>query len=131
MSIESAFPNADPGMKPVGSRVLVQLRKPKKKTSGGIILSDDSRDAERDNTQVAKVISVGSLAFKKRDTLESWPEGEWCKVGEYIRVPKYAPERWDVRTGNGVDDFTTFMIVRDTDVIGVVTGDPTTTVAYV
>ena len=37
--LKEAFPEIDPGAKPLGARILVQLRKPKKKmTSSGIVL---------------------------------------------------------------------------------------------
>ena len=79
-ALAEAFPAADAGVQPFGSRVLVQIRTPKSKTSGGIILHSESRDTEKWNTQVAKVVSVGPLAFKNRNTMEQWPEGSWCKV---------------------------------------------------
>jgi hypothetical protein len=68
-----AFPDADPGITPFGSRVLVQIRSPKSKTASGIILDSGSRDTEKWNTQVAKVINVGALAFKNRNTMDPWP----------------------------------------------------------
>ena len=79
--IDEAFPPIDAGVKPFGSRVLCQIRLAKRKTKGGIILTGDTKDTETWNTQVAKVVAVGDLAFKNRNTQEPWPEGSWAKPG--------------------------------------------------
>lgn len=123
-ALEDAFPNVDFGVKPLGSRVLVQIRLPKEKTAGGIILSDYSKDAEQDNTQVAKVIAVGPLAFKNRETLTPWPEGAWAKTGDFVFVPKYAGARWFRPAPNRKDAKVEFVIFNDLDMVGLVEGDP-------
>ena len=88
-SEELAFPAVPVPFEPLGSVVLVMLRQPPLQRAGGAInLPHDARRTERDNTQVAKVVAVGPLAFKSRDTGTLWPEGAWCKVGDYVRVPK-------------------------------------------
>jgi co-chaperonin GroES (HSP10) len=74
-ALAEAFPVAEPGIQPFGSRVLVQIRSPKQKTASGIIIDRGSKDTERWNTQVGKILAVGPLAFKNRNTMESWPEG--------------------------------------------------------
>ncbi len=124
-----AFPDADPGITPFGSRVLVQIRSPKTKTASGIIIDNGSRDTEKWNTQVAKVISVGALAFKNRNSMESWPEGSWCKPGDYVRVAKYGGDRWEVPLPNG--ETALFVIFNDLDIIGQVTGDPLAIRAFI
>ena len=67
-ALAEAFPAVNAGVQPFGSRVLVQIRTPRKVTKGGIILATDTKDTEKWNTQVAKVVSIGPLAFKNRDT---------------------------------------------------------------
>jgi co-chaperonin GroES (HSP10) len=122
-----AFPSVDPGAKPLGGRILVQLRRAKKKaTSAGIILVEETKETEKWNNMVAKVIAIGPLAFKNRDTMQGWPEGSWCEVGDYIRVPKWGGDRWEVKVP-GEDDLeepALFMILNDHEVIATVTGDP-------
>ena len=72
-----AFPSVEPGAKPLGGRILVQLRRTKKKTTGaGILLIEETKETEKWNNMVAKVIAIGPLAFKHRDTMQAWPEGE-------------------------------------------------------
>ena len=124
-----AFPNAEPGIIPFGSRVLVQIRSPKTKTASGIILDNGSRDTEKWNTQVGKVVSVGPLAFKNRNSMESWPEGSWCGPGDYVRVAKYGGDRWEVPLENG--ESALFVIFNDLEIIGQVTGDPLAIRAFI
>lgn len=121
-----AFPSVDPGAKPLGARILVQLRRTKKKTtSAGIILVEETKETEKWNNMVAKVIEVGPLAFKKRDTMEDWPEGSWCEVGDYLRVPKWGGDRWEVQVeGEPDEDAALFMVLNDHEVIAKVTGNP-------
>lgn len=124
-----AFPTVEPGIQPFGSRVLVQIRNPKQVTASGIIIDSGSKDTERWNTQVAKVISIGPLAFKNRNTMESWPEGVWCQPGEFVRVAKYGGDRWEVPYGDR--ETALFVIFNDLDIIGRVTGDPLSIRAFI
>jgi co-chaperonin GroES (HSP10) len=128
-----AFPSVDPGAKPLGARILVQLRRTKKKTtSAGIILVEETKETEKWNNMVAKVIEVGPLAFKKRDTMEPWPEGSWCEVGDYLRVPKWGGDRWEVAVdGEPDEDQALFMVLNDHEVIAKVTGDPLAMRAFI
>lgn len=128
-ALREAFPPANPGITPFGSRVLVQIRTPKTKTASGIIIDNGSRDAEKWNTQVARVVSVGALAFKNRNSMEPWPEGTWCGPGDYVRVPKYGGDRWEVPLDNG--ESALFVIFNDLDIIGQVTGDPLAIRAFI
>lgn len=125
--LDEAFPEVDPGMRPCGGRVLIQIRSlPKElKTEGGIILPDhDTKDAEKWNCQVGKVIMIGPVAFRNRTTLEPWPEGDWAKVGDYVRVPKYGGDRWERPVPNRDDEPALFALHEDTDIIAIITGDP-------
>lgn len=128
-ALREAFPPADPGITPFGSRVLVQIRTPKTKTASGIIIDNGSRDTEKWNTQVARVVSVGALAFKNRNSMEPWPEGSWCGPGDYVRVPKYGGDRWEVPLPGG--ESALFVIFNDLDIIGQVTGDPLAIRAFI
>lgn len=142
--LDDAFPAIAPGIAPFGSRVLVQVRVPKRKTKGGILLLDETRETEHYNTQIAKVVAAGPLAFHNRNTMEPWPEGSWCRVGDFVRTPRYGGDRWSVfrdaldtdgkpmrdAAGNALKDEIVFVIFNDLDLIGKVTGDPTAIRAY-
>ena len=130
-AMAEAFPAVDAGIQPFGSRVLIQIRTPKKKSNGGIIIDiHGSNETEKWNTQIGKVITLGPLAFKNRNDLKTWPEGEWCKAGEYVRVAKYGGDRWEVKIP-GTDDSAMFVIFNDLDIIGQVTGDPLAIRAFI
>lgn len=128
--LDEAFPAIDPGLKPFGSRILVQIRSSKAKTAGGIILTQDTRDTDLWNTQVAKVITLGPGAFRNRDTLQLWPEGEWCAPGMFVRVPKYGGDRWEVPIP-GKSERAMFVLFNDLDIIGEVTCNPLSVVAFI
>lgn len=128
-SVKEAFPSADPGIKPLGSRILVQIRTPMKKTAGGILLTTSDQDTEKWNTQIGKVIDVGPLAFRNRDTQQLWPEGQWCEPGQFVRVPKYGGDRWEVPVPNS-EESALFVLFNDLDIIGLVTTDPTQIKAF-
>ena len=133
--VDQAFPDLDPGLTPFGSRVLVQKRSPKTRLKSGLIVPDEVRETEFWNTQVAKVISLGPGAFKNRDTLEAWPEGNWATPGAYVRVPKYGGDKWFVKVPEaeaertGVDK-ACFVIYNDLDLVGEITCDPMDVIAY-
>lgn len=121
-SVDDAFPACDPGLAPFGDRVICQIRAPKEKTRGGLILPEETRETEHWNTQVAKVLSVGPLCFRNHNTLELWPEGAWFGPGDFVRVPRYGGDKWAV----GAEDGREVMVVlfRARDIAGKVTGDP-------
>ncbi len=134
-SIDEAFPTVDPGLNPFGSRVLCQLRAPRTVTEGGIHVPEDVQETEFWNTQVSKVIALGPVAFKNRETLEGWPEGNWCQEGAFVRTPKYGGDKWFValpgaRSARVGIDRVCFMLFNDLDLMGEVTCDPLEVVAY-
>jgi len=102
-SEEECFPTIDSGVEVAGDRVLVQLRRQKVKSKGGIILVEETQQTLKFNETVAKVVQVGSLAYKSPDTLEPWIEGAWCKEGDLVRTIKYGGDRFvvDPNDGNG------------------------------
>jgi co-chaperonin GroES (HSP10) len=131
-ALQEAFPAVDPGAVPVGGRILVQWRQTRKTiTSSGIVLVEETKETEKWNNQVAKVIAIGPLAFKKRDTLEPWPEGNWIEVGDFVRMPKWGGDRWEIPFGQkGDEDIALFSIFNDHEVIAKVTGDPLNVKAF-
>lgn len=129
--VSEAFPLVDPRVKPYGDRVLLQIRTPKKMSAGGIFLVEETQETELWNTQVAKVIAIGPTAFKNADTLAQWPEGDWCKPGDFVRCPKYGGDRWQMPIPGRPGEFALFVQFKDLDLTGEVTGNPLDIVAYV
>jgi co-chaperonin GroES (HSP10) len=108
------FPAVDPGIKLKGNRIVVQLRKAKDVSKGGIILVSDTKATEKWNEVIAKVVAVGPLAYRDLNTLQPWPEGAWAEPGDLVRVIKYGGDRWAVPHGDGE---VVFIILQDREVI--------------
>lgn len=127
-----AFPDVKPGQRPYGGRITVQLRRVKKK-AGRIIIVDETKEAEKWNNMIGKVVAVGPLAFKNRDTMQPWPEGAWAKVGDYVRVPRWGGDRWERNAPDTADgeDPVLFMTINDHELISEVTDNPLSFKAYV
>jgi len=95
-------------------------------------LVEETKETEKWNNMVAQVLEIGPLAFRKRDTMEPWPEGSWCEVGDYIRVPKWGGDRWEVPIpGKPDEEPSLFMVINDHEVIAKLTGDPLSMKAFI
>jgi co-chaperonin GroES (HSP10) len=127
-----AFPDVNPGMAPLGGRVIVQLRRIKKKT-GRIVLVEETKENEKWNNMIGKVVAIGPLAYKSRDTMTAWPEGAWAEVGDFVRVPKWGGDRWEIKNpeGDQDEDPVLFMTLNDHELIAKVTSNPLSFKAYV
>ena len=133
-TLAEAFPVIDPLMAPYGARILVQLRAVKEKvSSAGIFIPQETNETEKWNTQVGKIISIGPLAFKKRESMEPWPEGAWAQVGDFVRVPKWGGDRWEIdfKDEQGAEGKCLFTFFNDHELIGKVTGDPRDIKAFI
>jgi co-chaperonin GroES (HSP10) len=130
-TMEEAFPEVDPQLRPFGSRVLVQIKQPVKKSKSGLILSSGEQSAERENTQVGKIIALGPLAYRNRNTMELWPEGKWVKPGDFVRVPRYGGDRYYIPNPNDKESPALFVIFDDLNMMGILTSDPLAMKAFV
>lgn len=128
-TLEEAFPDVEPGVVPLGSRVLVQLRRSSNKTKGGIVLVEETKETVKWNNQVARVIDMGPLAYKNRETAREWPEGPWVKKGDFVRVPRWGGDRIEIPVKDA--EPVTFVIFSDHEIISKVTGDPLTVKTYI
>ena len=128
-ALVEAFPAVSAGIQPLGSRILVQIKTPKTKTASGIILHAETIETEKWNTQVAKVVSLGPVAFKNRTSLDAWPEGDWVAPGDFVRVPKYGGDRFSVKINE--EEEAIFVIFNDLDLVGKITGDPLAVKAFI
>lgn len=125
-SLDEAYPSVDPQFEPFGNQVLFQLRTPKNRTKGGIELPQTAslEDIAQWNTQIARVIRLGPVAYKNRDNLQPWPEGDWCKPGEFVRIPLHGGDRWYLPIPGRDDHRALFAVYHDLDVKGRYLGDP-------
>jgi co-chaperonin GroES (HSP10) len=129
-----AFPEVKPGQHPFGGRVIVQLRRIKK-TAGRIIIVDETKENEKWNNMIGKVVAIGPLAFKNRDTMQPWAEGSWAEIGDFVRVPRWGGDRWERMDPNETDEALNepvlFMTLNDHELIARITDDPLSFKAYV
>ncbi len=128
-TLADAFPEMDQGVQPLGHRVLVQIRTSRPRTSGGIILTQDSREYEKLTSQVGKVLALGVLCFKNRTTGEAWPEENWINVGDFVLIPQHGGNRWNASYQENSEYGATqidisFAIINDFELVGKITGDP-------
>ncbi len=128
-TIEQAFPDVDPGVVPLGGRVLVQLRHVAKTTKSGLILVEETRDTVKWNNQIARVIKLGPLAFRNRQTREEWPEGAWVSEGDFVRVPRWNGDRIEIPVKD--NDPIVFVVFNDHELITKIEGDPLRIKTYI
>ena len=69
-------------LKPVGYRVLIEVEEVQEKTSGGIILAQQTIDADLAAQTTGRVIAVGEFAYKE------YP-APWIKAGDAVTFQKY------------------------------------------
>lgn len=118
------FPPVECPLIPCGNRILVQVGSPLDKSDGGIILTGETQDFQKWTQKLAKVLKVGPLAYRDRTTFEPWPEGPWCKVGDYVRVGQYGGDRVEIKVPDDLTRYENhmalFATISDRDVFSVV-----------
>ena len=81
--------------KPTGWRMLVLPFKQKEKTKGGIYLADESIERSQVASTCGLVLDMGPHCYDK----EKFPEGPWCKKGDWIIFARYAGSRIQIEGG--------------------------------
>ena len=82
--------------KPVGYRLLVRPYSGPKKTKGGILLTDNASETIQMTTVVGLVVAMGNLCYKDK---EKFPDGPWCKEGQFVIYGRYAGSRFKTKYG--------------------------------
>lgn len=106
------FPSVDPGVRPCGNQIIVQLRTVKAASKGGIVLVQETKDFNQGNTQVALLVKLGQIAYKDRSTGEAWKEGAWAEVGDVVIIPRWGGFRFEVPI-EGTEDKAIFAVFED------------------
>jgi len=119
---EKYFPAVDCGREPLGNKITVQLMYiPKKR--GSIILAGDTQDFNKNSTVVCKVIKIGQIAYRDRNSGEEWKEGAWAKVGDIVLMPRYGGfNRTEIPVPDVEGDTVVVCTYQDYDVVDKVTG---------
>jgi co-chaperonin GroES (HSP10) len=74
---------------PTGWRLLVLPFKANAKTKGGLYLSEQSIERSQVASTCGLVLAVGPHCYDK----EKFPEGPWCKKGDWVIFARYAGSR--------------------------------------
>ena len=76
---------------PTGWRLLVLPFKMKEKTKGGLYLGQDTIERQQVGSNCGMVLKMGAHCYDK----ERYPEGPWCKKGDWVLISKYSGHRFE------------------------------------
>lgn len=110
------FPKVDHGLVPKGNCLLIMGQHIPALTKGGIALTEDFKKTEGYQIAMGRVESMGPLAFKDKESVEPWKEGNWCEIDDVIFLP---------RTGHRIQkhidgEVYSFVLISDVDVLATV-----------
>ena len=94
---------------PAGFRIVLFPLKLESKTSSGIHLTDDTIEQSQITTNICKVLKLGPDAYKDK---ARFPNGSWCKEGDWVLITKYAGSRIRIEGGE-------LRIINDDEVLAV------------
>ena len=95
---------------PCGWRIVLFPLKLKGKTKGGVILTDETVEESQITTNICKVLKTGSLCYKDK---ERYPDGPWCKEGDWVIITRYSGSRVKIDGGE-------LRIINEDEVLAVV-----------
>jgi len=79
-----------------GWRIVVLPYKGVDKTKGGLYLTDKAVEEQQLTTNVGLILSMGSDAYADKT---KFPNGPWCKKGDWIVFARYAGSRVKIEGG--------------------------------
>jgi len=82
--------------KPTGWRIIVLPFKMDEKTKGGIIMNETTLEKQQVASQCGNVLAMGPQCYTDK---ERYPEGPWCKVGDWVIFARYAGSRIQIEGG--------------------------------
>ncbi len=92
--------NENPDMERVpqatGWRMVILTYKGWAKTKGGLLLTDKAIEEQQLTTNVGLILSMGSDAYADKN---KFPNGPWCKKGDWVVFAKYAGSRVKIEGG--------------------------------
>lgn len=128
MTINKTEMNLDEAPSPVGWRMLVLPYRVEDKSKGGIILSDDTKNANKHLTCVGEVLEMGELCYKDdRFRLGENHDPRLCEVGDYVVYGAYSGQKVRYLTDEGEID----LLILNDDEIKSTTKHPDRVRAYV
>jgi len=95
---------------PCGFRIVLFPLKLESKTSAGIHLTDDTVEQSQIMTNVCKVLKLGKSSYKDKTR---FPDGPWCKEGDWVLITRYAGSRIRIDGGE-------LRIINDDEILAVI-----------
>ena len=81
---------------PTGWRMLVLPYKGAGKTKGGVLLADQTMEERGYTTVTGLVLKMGPDCYTEK---KRYPQGPWCKKGDWIIFGRYAGARFGIEGG--------------------------------
>ena len=94
---------------PTGWRLLVLPFKMPEKTKGGLLLGADTLERQQVASTCGLVLSMGPYCYDK----QKFPEGPWCKKGDWVIFARYAGSRLPIEGGE-------VRLLNDDEVLGTI-----------
>jgi co-chaperonin GroES (HSP10) len=94
---------------PTGFRIVLFPLKLDSKSTAGIYFTDDTIEQSQITTNICKVLKLGPDAYKDK---ARFPNGSWCKEGDWVLITKYAGSRIRIEGGE-------LRIINDDEVLAV------------
>jgi chaperonin GroES len=82
--------------KPTGWRILILPFQPKKVTKGGVHIADTAAERQHLATVCGLVLEMGPDCYSDK---KRYPDGPWCKKGEWVIFARYAGSRFKIEGG--------------------------------
>ena len=95
---------------PTGWRLVVLPYRGVAKTKGGVLLTDKAVEEQQIASVCALVLKVGPDAYQDK---EKFPNGPWCKEGQFIMYGRYVGNRFQTKYGE-------HRILNDDEIIGTI-----------
>jgi len=99
--------------KPTGWRLAILPFRGAKTTKGGIVLAPETQKQTQLATNVGYVLKMGELAYMDAS---KFPDGPWCKEGDWVIFGRYAGSRIQIDGGE-------IRLLNDDEILGIV-NDP-------
>lgn len=99
--------------RPTGWRISLLPYRGARMTKGGIAIAEETQKKTQLATTCAYVLEVGPLAYCDES---KFPDGPWCKAGDWIVFGRYAGSRIPIEGGE-------IRIINDDEVLATI-GDP-------